>query len=355
MSNVTVIQELVGEPRSHWIGDQWIPAEGSRLYTTDEIRSLFQRECTLFVGDSLQRRAADTLHIMLTTSDRTHTPDVHNDVFTNEFFNNGRHDRGFKKRHITVPQASSNETSSNGRTGCVDTDWRPLLEDVNSFVDDFGNKTDVYSDYSAVVLGSTIWDVVGSKHRHTSAKMVRHLVNETIFKLHNSLPQSVFIVWKGAGWCDNCPWTANEELKSRGNNYKIYAMNDQARTTIESLNSSNLIYLPWAREILPRSIGKDRLRSTDGNPYHYNLQPRLQFLQMLSEVYDKRADEGTSVNVQHPKIHKETMEFSLQPSYLAQVPELSLIIVLLLTIVVLATPTMRRHKGKLTCEAVLKI
>ena len=41
MSNITDIQRLVGEPRSYWIGNQWIPAEGSRLYTTDEIRSTF--------------------------------------------------------------------------------------------------------------------------------------------------------------------------------------------------------------------------------------------------------------------------------------------------------------------------
>jgi hypothetical protein len=171
-----------------------IPAEGSRLYTTDEIRSLFQRECTLFVGDSLQRLAADTHYTMLTTSDRPHTPDVHNDVFTSEFFHEKNHDRGFKKRHITAPQTLANETSSSGRTGCVDTDWRPLLEDVKSFVDDFGNQTDVYSEYTVVVIGSTIWDVVGSSRRRTSATQVRRLVNETIFKLHNSLPQSVFVV-----------------------------------------------------------------------------------------------------------------------------------------------------------------
>ena len=57
--------QTVGAPHSHWIGDTWIPAPGSRLYTPREIGTLFARKCTLFVGDSLQRRAADTLHLLL--------------------------------------------------------------------------------------------------------------------------------------------------------------------------------------------------------------------------------------------------------------------------------------------------
>ena len=72
----------------------------------------------------------------------------------------------------------------------------------------------------------------------------------------------------------------------RGDNYKVFAANDQARKSIQELNSTNIVYLDWAREVLPRSIGDSRLKSTDGNPYHYGLEPRLQFLQMLSEIYD---------------------------------------------------------------------
>ena len=153
------IQKFVGEPKSHWIGDQWIPAEGSHLYTTDEIRKIFLKECTLFVGDSLQRRAADTLHLMLSTSDKDHVSDVRDEVFTDEFFKQGKKDRGFQRRTILqINNNISNNNNSNGtrsqqlqsniteielssnsqqRNGCVDTDWRPLLSDVNNFVNDF--------------------------------------------------------------------------------------------------------------------------------------------------------------------------------------------------------------------------
>ena len=49
-------------------------------------------------------------------------------------------------------------------------------------------------------------------------------------------------------------------------------------------SSPNFVYLDWAREVLPRSIGVDKISSHDGNPYHYGLEPRLQFLRMLAEV-----------------------------------------------------------------------
>ena len=189
------IQKLVGEPKSHWIGDQWIPQEGSRLYTTDEIRKIFLKECTLFVGDSLQRRAADTLHLMLQSeSDKDHVSDVRDDIFTDEFFKKKTHDRGFQRR--TIPQIRTNNNSSNNnnstissqqfqnnitendtpihqhrRSGCVDSDWRPLLRDVNEFVKDYKNQTGIYNPYSVVVVGSAIWDVVGSSRRVTSANV----------------------------------------------------------------------------------------------------------------------------------------------------------------------------------------
>jgi hypothetical protein len=117
---------------------------------------------------------------------------------------------------------------------------------------------------------------------------MRQLINETIFDLARTVPPSVTVIWKSAGWCYNCEWTPDETKENRADNYKIYAANDQAKLSIQQLNASNFIYLDWAREVLPRSIGFDRLRSLDQNPYHYALAPRVQLLQMLAEVYANR-------------------------------------------------------------------
>ena len=114
------------------------------------------------------------------------------------------------------------------------------------------------------------------------------MVNRTIFKLGTELPSSLLIVWKSSGWCYNCGWTPVDTKRNNGDNYKVFAVNDQAKKSIESMNLTNFVFLDWSREVLPRSLGSDRLISNDNNPYHYGYQPRLQFLQMLAEVlYDR--------------------------------------------------------------------
>jgi hypothetical protein len=331
-TNISDVQSLVGEPKSHWIGNQWIPAEGSHLYTTDEIRIIFSQECTLFVGDSLQRRAADTLHLMLSTSSDDHVPDVQNEVFTDEYFRKKTHDRGFQRRRFKLNHSLSKNNNSKGM-GCLDSDWRPLLADVNQFTQDYQNQTisGRYNDYTAVVVGSTIWDVVGDRRRQTSAQEVRRLVNDTIMQINKSISSSALIVWKASGWCKDCPWSPKEDVLNNGDNYKIYAANDQAQKTIEALNSSNFVFVDWAREVLPRSLGIHRLSSNDGNPYHYRLEPRLQFLQMLCEVYDQHHKQESLIQRQHAAIshygNSTASNASISELYLNQQNSLLLLIV----------------------------
>jgi len=271
--------QTVGEPHSHWIGDTWIPAQGSRVYSPSEIGTLFSRKCTLFVGDSLQRRAADTLHLLLKDAmQNDHAHDVREAVFTDEYFNSKKHDRGYKERFIDP---------TNSTHGCLSTDWRPALEDVNAFAASFTNSTTL-SKHNVVVVGSTVWEVEGSSRIQRNAIQVRQHINETIHLLHENIPDTVLIVWRSSGWCANCGWAGDETVRGRGDNYRIYAANDEAHKVIEQLGAPNLVYLDWGREILPRSIGNLRLASGDGNKYHYGLQARLQFLQMLSELYDRQ-------------------------------------------------------------------
>lgn len=290
------MQDTVQAPTSHWIGESvWIPAEGSRAFTTDELREIFSQECTLFVGDSLQRRAADTLHLMLqtgssstpsnitnTTKSPLHTAVVDEAVFTDEFFRQKKHDRGFAKRSIW---SQENSDIDQPRRGCIDTDWRPLLSDVQQFVADFTlhNQT-LYQDYTLIIVGSTIWDVVGSSKQKTSAAQIRSDVNATIQELCK-LPDHVKIIWKTSGWCENCGWTPQEDHLSRGDNYKVFAANQAAQRAIEILNRSDrFASVDWGREVLPKSLMEHRLKSNDGNPYHYGLVPRIVALQMIAQT-----------------------------------------------------------------------
>jgi hypothetical protein len=138
---------------------------------------------------------------------------------------------------------------------------------------------------------------VGSSRWHTSASMVCHCINETISILLEGLPSNITIVWKSSGWCNNCPWTPDENKRGHdGDNYKMYAANQEVENIAASINARNLLFLDWGRKVLPRSLGMDRLISNDGNPYHYGLIPRLQLLQMLAiQLDDEILAGGTKV------------------------------------------------------------
>ena len=230
--------------------------------------------------------------------------DVRHDVFTHEYFNTKKHDRGYTERFIDDPTTNNSSTT---RHGCLTTDWRPTLEDVNVFANEFTNSTTL-SKHDVVVVGSTVWEVEGSRGVRRNAIEVRQHINETIHVLHENIPDSVLIVWRSSGWCANCGWAGDETVRGRGDNYRIYAANDEAQKAIEHLGAPNLVYLDWGREILPRSIGNLRLASGDGNKYHYGLGARLQFLQMLSELYDRQDPTILSPPVRHPVTEKQQVE-----------------------------------------------
>jgi hypothetical protein len=265
-----------------------------------------------------------------------HSPDVHASVFTDEFFNSKTHDRGFRQRSI------DDSYQGTPRRQCVDTDWQPTLQNVQEFVQDYQNRSEIYQDYDVVVVGSAIWDVVGSRHWWTSASMIRQSINETISALHEGLPSNITIVWKSSGWCNNCPWTPDENHMGRGDNYKVYAANQEAYNVIASINASNLFFLDWGREVLPRSLGADRLMSDDGNPYHYGLIPRLQLLQMLAAQLDEILAGGRKF-VQSSKLMMKPAEL---PSDIFVSFELPSLIALVLIMVLLFCLPYCESKGK---------
>ena len=293
-----VMTALVGEPKSHWMGNTWIPQEGYRLYTTDEMRRIFQHENTLFAGDSLQRRVADTLCTVLTTRRQTsmysektdaytHTHDVYKKVLAKEkCFLKDNKNLGYEDAFL--PPAL------NASGAKVAFDWRPLLKQLHDdFASDFGNQTfaERYVNVTLLIVSSTIWDVHLSARYHTSAQDIGQQMKELVLKLHKAIPSNTLVVFKTAGWCSSCPWNLTEAKRSVAENQKVYAANHELQKTVAALQSPNRITIDWAREVLPRSIGNFKIVAEDDNPYHYGIEGRLQFLQMLTSVLDGRKPE----------------------------------------------------------------
>lgn len=186
-----------------------------------------------------------------------------------------------------IPPEDANASTTRA---CIATDWRPRLPAIQQFAHDFVNSTFQYryAKVTIVVAGSGIWEVHLSARQHTTAQDLAERVNDTIYALHEHIPEDVLVVFKSAGWCPNCPWKSNVTKRGVVDNYKVWSMNRQARETIEAIGSPNRVFIDWAREVLPRSIGELKIKSKDDNPYHYGLLARLQFVQLLTEVLDRR-------------------------------------------------------------------
>ena len=268
------LTERVGPPTGSWNGDQWSDSR-NETFTFERIRDVFTGECILFIGDSLQRRAADTLHQVLLQG--TLEMEEPGNLFAGKAC-----DRGFRQLDLEGG-------------GCIDIDWRPMLQDIEQFALDTYNASisERYrSNYTLIVAGSNIWDTVASRTIRTSVNDMRESTDRAIRALTKARPDPL-IVWKTGGWTqERCPLIHDENQKTRCTSDKILAGNAQARETIASLNNTTqqVVVLDWAREILPRSLGSHRLSSNDRNPHHYGLAARIQFLQQLAGLLEEQQE-----------------------------------------------------------------
>ena len=252
-------------PPSTWIGSTWISGEG-RMYSVEDMRTLFGAECTLFVGDSLQRRAGDTLYDILSSND---SHDINETAF--DGMNQKYKDRGRKERVLEGG-------------GCLDFEWRPTLPDMVNFTVDYDLQPELYGKYTLVVAGSVIWD--SCRQSRLKASQVENRTSLAIDALAETLvPKNVSWIWKTGGWCHNCRDATNAKVAA-GNNMamsKIQQMHRQQPST-----KNQITYVDWGKHVHARSILDSRILSGDNNPYHYGLEPRLVLLQMLSSALHRR-------------------------------------------------------------------
>lgn len=276
---------IIGEPLlSQWISSNvWIPLH-QKLYTIDEMKRLFAHEKTLFVGDSLQRRAADTLCAAFLSS----TPhDIRPEAFSKlACFTKENKDLGYEEKTVSFGTNASI---------LLGFDWRPRLEagkdddditHLEAFLKEYLLKKERYDKYTILVVSSTVWDVHLSPRRHTTAEDLQQRMAEIVTLFRQIIPSRVWVIFKTAGYCGPCPWKLEQPKRTVVENYKIHAINQQLLNSTKGVN--NFLVIDWAREVLPRSIGKYRILGEDDNPYHYGFEARFQFLQFLTHALDER-------------------------------------------------------------------
>lgn len=288
--NTSEVQELVGQPTYSLVDGVWVPPPGRKLFTPNEFYELFRDESILFLGDSTQRRPADTLHILIENRNNTSGTVPY---YLYEWSSN-------KKHHTRVfgetPNVNQNTRSYNALLpyrGRIDNIFFPVYQNViGKYHYDFRRN------HTIIIAGVGAWD--NQKVGHSSNELVS-LVNESIYHLHREVPSSVLLFWKTCGWAKGFHWNYQEpDVKNYGSNYQVYLANKVAKEAIESINADNFKLLDWSREILPYSFetrissgmqAEDTLSGRkDGVPWHMGVKARMLLLQMLAwEVSQREA------------------------------------------------------------------
>jgi hypothetical protein len=321
MNNTTAeLQDLVGYPEWRLIDkgtelpplEAWAPPPGRNKVSAEDLYELFHDECIVFIGDSLQRRAADTLHALI--EHRGNTSQIDEYVY---YWN--RNDRNHNRMIGNGPPSSNNDKQYKKHCvpGTIDNLWLPTL---NSF-----KRFKYEKNYTVLIAGNGPWDLKSNGSPNDWAKMV----NASIHHLYNSVPNTVLIYWKTSPWGWPYGFTLlepNQTSGKEGNNYLMYYANQVARETIDSINASNLTFLDWSKEILPYSFSERiptnmMAENNDHSSWHVGPKGRALLLQMLaSEIIQQKQHGGVKpFDIKESKYYKDessTNYFGLQDKHL---------------------------------------
>lgn len=272
---------------SSWIGNQWIPPPGYRLYNTQEIQSYFRRHSILFVGDSTARRTYATMYgILNATENQNDVPVLDIDAPSVIDVNRKRTTRKtefcFREGYElcrSVPLSSNHY------------DWL----DVHCMVD-IANiaksetsmlKTEWIQNYTLVIFVMGPHEVLERSYCRASIYGRKNQTDEFFQKLlqvNDINDSNTSFVWKTWG----SPVTANsnddEKLwnKARAHNeyVKMKIDNDDMSRWNSGYRMSVVSYVDWGQAMLPRLYPKEKRIAGDINA-HYGLEARLTFVQML--------------------------------------------------------------------------
>jgi hypothetical protein len=282
------VQDLIGYPEYTLIDngtklsplESWNPPPGRMKFSEEDLYQLFHKGCIAFVGDSLQRRAGDTLHALI--EHRTNTSQI--DEYIYNWTNLGH-------EHLTRVIGSgdpwSNDTQyykEHCEPGTSDSLWYPSHLSFKEFKYE--------KNHTILIAGNGPWD---NQIGDFSPNEWKKMMNETIHHLYNSVPNSVLIFWKTNPWGAYFKWNFSKPNRKTsgksGSNYLVYYANQAAKEIIDSINASNLILLDWSKEIFPYSFS-ERLptnmmaENNDQNAWHVGPKGRGLLLQMLaSEIH----------------------------------------------------------------------
>jgi hypothetical protein len=278
-----------------WIGNNWVPPKQWKLYSAVEMRSYLSKHSILFIGDSQIRRAFATLYEIL---DNNTTASAHIPVATLDNPNmlainkNGTSEpcTRWTNHSVIGPIISTcRYVPGTDRTmkryfdySCI-TCYKDLIPLVAK---DQETDRSLSREYSLIIIAIGTWEVAligNQKHCQNEVDKIQEFPLSTYTRLNASLAvlnelasPNTTVVWRTVGYHR---YLLNSEVNDACNVQAKTYIDQHRRTSQEQGIASNLTYVDWGKAIMPRSKRKERNRGD--NDYHYGLEARYQFFQML--------------------------------------------------------------------------
>ena len=293
---------------SSWIGNQWFPPPGYRLYNPHEIQDYFSQYSILFVGDSTGRRAYATLYSILnattpsvsaTKSDKDPTrPDL---SFSSSLSSSSSSTVSPLLHDISVHDVNDpsvlniNKQIRKFRTEpCVERptmllcrytppDYRRYFDFRWNMCPDKTDLRDHIQDYQLVVVALGPWELVGRCGGQTVDEKWQH-VQTMVDKLVGYARDypAIRIVVRTTGNCGDAPESINQNYMTLQAALRLNRrLVEYVDTTPEIQEIPNLSVVDFGSIVLPHRSYPDNVRIHGDIPPHYGWEARLAFLQML--------------------------------------------------------------------------
>jgi hypothetical protein len=249
-----------------WIGNNWIPPDGWKLYTPKEMRLFYHDKSIFWIGDSTARRAAATMHGILKHANSSSHISVRsiNDVSVIDERKSGDIKDELFRRPMPGGEARGGLFLYQ-RIGC-------LLHLETFLQDELSGKSNTMESVDTIIVSIGIWDATASNLCQDPRRNVSTVQSEVNTLLLTKLQsRQKTIIWRTSGY------------DHREKHQFISDLNENAMDKIDEIvldqqeqkngTMSTLTFVDWgAGAIRPRSFKKERI-AIDTGP-HYGLEPR---------------------------------------------------------------------------------
>ena len=280
-----------------WIGNHWRPPTDVPLYSPDDMRNIFSKERTLWIGDSTARQDYVTLYNVVKSSTpfNVAVSELEYGINVNKGRvtepcqpdGNGTHilpsglslcrridDRGGNVGDRNVTAASSTTTTTAHGSNY---DWSPLmcLRDAMNYT--LENKQMLIDNYSTIIFSLGIWEVI---RPYDCGKKDETYVLEVLDTIQRELAEggNLNIVWKvhvGSG-------NENHFQKKKGAAVQQWTREWFTKSQQQTNLTNNMRMVDLAKELEARTYGSSRIQG-DLQP-HVGPAARTLLLQMVTHA-----------------------------------------------------------------------